>query len=99
MKIDPQYQKLILQIKKDGEKYADQQMNTVYAAQRQNRDELHKYLGLLYVHNAVGGLLNVTPAQKNTILSEVNNQIIAAEDHPPVEGPFAQPQGRGHVQH
>lgn len=79
MKIDPQYQKLILQIKKDGEKYADQQMNTVYAAQRQNRDELHKYLGLLYVHNAVGGLLNVTPAQKNTILSEVNNQIIAAE--------------------
>lgn len=79
MKIDPEYQKLLLQIKQDGEKYADQQMQAVYSEQKSNLDELHKYLGLLYVKNSVDGLLNVTPAQKKTILADVDQQIISAQ--------------------
>lgn len=79
MKIDPEYQKLLLQIKQDGEKYADRQMQTVYGVQKDNLTELHKYLGLLYVKNAVDGLLNVTPTQKKAVLFDVDQQIISAQ--------------------
>ncbi len=79
MKIDPEYQKLVLQIKQDGEKYADQQMQTVYGQQKSSLNELHKYLGLLYVKNAVNGLLNVTSVQKRAALADVDEQILSAE--------------------
>jgi hypothetical protein len=79
LKIDPEYQKLVLQIKQDGEKYADQQMQAVYGEQKSSLNELHKYLGLLYVKNAVNGLLNVTSVQKRAALADVDEQILSAE--------------------
>ena len=74
-KINLQYQSLILQIKQDADKFADQQMQTVYKNQKDNLDEIHKYIGMLYIKNAVDGLLKVTPYQKNNILSDLNSKL------------------------
>ena len=76
-KLNQQYQNLILQIKQDADKFADQQMQTVYKNQKSNLDEMHKYLGLLYVKYAVDGLLKVTSYQKNNILSGLNSRLTA----------------------
>lgn len=75
VKLNQQYQSLILQIKQDADKFADQQMQTVYKNQKNNLDEIHKYLGLLYVKYAVDGLLKVTPYQRNNILSDLNSKL------------------------
>ena len=74
-KLNQQYQSLILQIKQDADKFADQQMQTVYKNQKDNLDEIHKYIGMLYIKNAVDGLLKVTPYQKNNILSDLNSKL------------------------
>ena len=74
-KINQQYQKMITQIKIDADEFADQQMQTVYRNQKDNLDEIHKYLGLLYVKYAVDGLLKVTLYQKNNILSDLNSKL------------------------
>ena len=52
-------------------------MQTVYKNQKSNLDEMHKYLGLLYVKYAVDGLLKVTSYQKNNILSGLNSRLTA----------------------
>jgi len=74
-KLNQQYQSLILQIKQDADKFADQQMQTVYKNQKDNLDEIHKYLGLLFIAYAVDGLLKVTPYQKSNILSDLNSKL------------------------
>jgi SPP1 gp7 family putative phage head morphogenesis protein len=79
MKINPEYQKLILKIKQDGEKYADRQMQIVYSEQKSRLTGLHQYLGLLYVKHAVDGMLHVSAAQKAAILSDVDKQILSAQ--------------------
>lgn len=74
-KINQQYQKMIEQIKIDADDFADKQMNSVYKNQKDHLDETHKYLGLLYITYAVGGLLKVTPYQKSNILSDLNSKL------------------------
>lgn len=74
-KINPQYKKMIEQIKIDADDYADEQMQTVYKNQKDNLDEIHKYLGLLFITYAADGLLKVTPYQKNNILSDLNSKL------------------------
>lgn len=73
--LDPQYQKMIEQIKLDAEIYADEQMKSVYKNQKVNLDELHQYLGMLYIKNAENGLLNVTPQQKKVLLADIDKQL------------------------
>jgi SPP1 gp7 family putative phage head morphogenesis protein len=85
-KINPEYQKMITQIKIDADDFADQQMNSVYKNQKDHLDETHKYLGLLYITYAVDGLLKVTPYQKKNILSGLNSKLKdAAKDMGNVE--------------
>ncbi len=76
-KINQKYQKMITQIKIDADKFANQQMQTVYKNQKDHLDEIHKFLGLLYVKYAADGLLKVTSFQKSNILSGLNNKLTA----------------------
>jgi SPP1 gp7 family putative phage head morphogenesis protein len=73
--IDPQYQKMIEQIKIDADNFADEQMQTVYKNQKEHLNEMHKYLGLLYVSYAADGLLKLTPYQKNKVINELNSKL------------------------
>lgn len=73
--LNPMYQKMIEQIKIDAEKYADEQMKSVYANQKSNLDELHKYLGMLYIKNATDGLLNITPQQKKVLIANIDKKL------------------------
>lgn len=73
--INKQYQKIILQIKQDADTFADQKMQTVYKNQKDHLTEIHKYLGLLFIAYAVGGLLKVTPFQRNSILADLNSKL------------------------
>jgi SPP1 gp7 family putative phage head morphogenesis protein len=73
--LNPMYQKMIEQIKLDAEKYADEQMKSVYSNQKANLEELHQYLGMLYIKNAENGLLNVTPQQKKVLLADIDKKL------------------------
>lgn len=75
-KLDPQYQKMITQIKIDADKFADEQMQTVYRNQKDHLDEIHKYLGLLFVTYAVDGILKVTQSQRSNILASLNSKLV-----------------------
>lgn len=66
---------MIEQIKIDADKFADQQMQTVYKNQKDHLTELHKYLGLLFVTYAADGLLKVTPFQKNNIMADLKTKL------------------------
>lgn len=76
-KLDPQYQKMITQIKIDADKFADEQMQTVYKNQKDHLDEIHKYLGLLFVTYAADGILKINPSQRSNILANLNFKLTA----------------------
>lgn len=75
-KVDHQYRKAIEQIKIDGEQYADEQMQTTYKNQKDHLDELHKFIGLMYIKYATDGLLSkLTPQQRKSIAGDVDSQL------------------------
>lgn len=73
--LDPMYQKMIEQIKLDAEIYADEQMKSVYKNQKVNLDELHQYLGMLYIKHAENGLLNVNSQEKAVLLADIDKKL------------------------
>jgi SPP1 gp7 family putative phage head morphogenesis protein len=56
-KLDPLFIALILSIKIDSEKQADDGMKDVYKTQRDERDELLKYIAIIYTTLATDGVL------------------------------------------
>lgn len=77
-KINPEYQKQIEEIKIDADNYADEQMQTTYKNQKDHLDEIHALIGMIYIKYAVDGLLNITQAQKNSILKNIDIKITKA---------------------
>lgn len=75
VQINSMYQKMIEQIKIDAEKYADEQMKSIYANQKDKLEELHQYIASLYIKNATNGLLDVTPQQKKVLLKDIDNKL------------------------
>lgn len=77
-KVNPEYQKAIEQIKIDADNYADQQMQTTYKNQKDHLDELHKFIGLMYIKYAVDGLLNkLTSQQRKSITGNIDSKLRA----------------------
>lgn len=74
--VNPEYRKAIEQIKIDADNYADEQMQTTYKNQKDHLDELHKFIGLMYIKYAVDGLLNkLTPQQRRNITGNVDSTL------------------------
>lgn len=77
-KLNPKYQKQIEQIKIDADNYADEQMQTVYKNQNEHLDELHKFIGVMYIKYAVDGLLKgLSNTQRKTITGDINSKLKA----------------------
>lgn len=74
-KVDPQYKKMIEQIRLDSEKYADEQMKDVYSDQKDKLKELHSFIGMMYIKYSVNGLLKLNKAQKTSIMALVNSEL------------------------
>lgn len=72
-KINSIYRKLIEQIKLDGEDYTDNEMKSVYKDQKSKLDELHTFIGLLFIKYATDGLLNLNITQKANVTNEIND--------------------------
>ncbi len=77
MKINPQYRKMIEQIRLDSEKYADEQMREVYSDQKGKLDELHSFIGLLYIKYSIDGLLKLNGSQKAPVIAEIDSKLKA----------------------
>lgn len=75
--MDPQYRKIIEQIRLDSEKYADEQMKSVYADQKDKLNELHSFIGLLYIKYSVDGLLKLNRAQKASVMAQIDGKLKA----------------------
>lgn len=73
--INDQYRKMIEQIRIDGEKYADEQMKDVYLKQKDMLDELHAFIGLLYIRYSINGLLNLNKAEKASVMAEIDSKL------------------------
>ncbi|GEM_PF-710806 len=69
-KLNPQYQKLIEQIKIDGENYTNAQMKGVYAQQKSSLTAIHTLVGLMFIKYATDGLLKLTAPQKTIITAQ-----------------------------
>lgn len=77
MKINPWYRKMIEQIRLDSEKYADEQMKDVYSDQKDKLDDLHSFIGLLYIKYSVDGLLKLNGSQKASVIGEIDSKLKA----------------------
>lgn len=75
--INPEYRKAIEKINADGEEFANQQMQTVYKNQKEHLDELHTFLGLLYIKYAVDGLLNLSTIVKASVMTQIDSKLKA----------------------
>lgn len=75
-KVNPDYRKMVEQIKIDADNYADQQMQTTYKNQKDHLTELHKFIGLMYIKYATDGLLSkLTPQQRKAITGDVDSTL------------------------
>lgn len=72
-KADPTYQKLIEQVKIDGETFADDAMKDIYVEQRAAMDEIHALIGKEYIQHSKDGLMVLTAAQQK----QLNNAMKA----------------------
>ena len=75
MEVNPDYRKEIEKINADGEEFANQQMQIVYKNQKKHLDELHTFLGLLYIKYAVDGLLNLSTIVKASVMAQINSKL------------------------
>ena len=76
-KVPEEYRSAIEQINADGEDFANQQMQTVDKNQKYHLDELHTFLGLLYIKYAIDGLLTLSKAVKVSVMAEINSKLKA----------------------
>lgn len=74
-KVDPQYRKMIEQIRLDSENYADEQMKDVYFDQKDKLNELHSFIGMMYIKYSVDGLLKLNKAQRAYITSVLDSKL------------------------
>lgn len=76
-KVSDQYRKMIEQIRLDSEKYADEQMKDVYSNQKNKLNELHSFIGLLYIKYSVDGMLKFNNSQKASVMAEIDSKLKA----------------------
>lgn len=74
-KINPLYRKQIEQIRLDAEDYSDSQMQNIYNQQNKKLDDLHAFIGLLFIKYATDGLLKLTSQQKSNITKNVDVKL------------------------
>ncbi|MCH3962681.1 MAG: minor capsid protein [Clostridium sp.] len=74
-KVDPQYRRAIEQIRLDSEKYADEQMKDMYSDQKDKLNELHSFIGMMYIKYSIDGLLKLNKAQRVSITSALDSKL------------------------
>ena len=77
MKVDKVYQKLIEDVKVEGEKYADDAMVSIYIEQRQAMDEIHALIGKEYIAHSKDGLMVLTSAQQQRLNKSMKAKLKA----------------------
>jgi len=73
--IDPKYRKQIEQIVLDNEDYVDEGMKTVYSNQKDALNDVHNFIGALFIAYAIDGLIKVNSSQKAIITSNTNKKL------------------------
>lgn len=73
--ISKKYRKKVEQIKVDENNYSDNQMKEVYAKQKSKLDELHMFVGLMFIKYATDGYLKISNTVKNNLISQVDNKL------------------------
>jgi SPP1 gp7 family putative phage head morphogenesis protein len=74
--MNKKYRKMIEQIKLDAEAYSDEEMKSVYKAQKKELDAINSVVGTLFIKYAVDGLLKMNSQDKsNTGIKEILKNI------------------------
>lgn len=68
---------MIEQIRLDSEKYADEQMKGVYSNQKDKLNELHSFIGMMYIKYSIDGLLKLKGSQKASVMAEIDSKLKA----------------------
>ncbi|WP_175413082.1 minor capsid protein [Clostridium sp. AWRP] len=66
---------MVEQIRLDSEKYADEQMKDVYSNQKDKLNELHSFIGLLYIKYSVDGMLKFNNSQKASVMAQIDDKL------------------------
>lgn len=74
-KVDPQYQKIIEQIRLDSENFANNSMKGVYSLNKKILDKLHMQIAKIYIDYAQDGYLKLTQQDKRKITSDITDKL------------------------
>ncbi len=74
-KVDKVYQKMVEDIKIEGEKYADDAMRSVYLEQKAAMDELQTLIGKAYMSHSKDGVMVLTLAQQKRIKASMKAKL------------------------
>lgn len=66
---------MIEQIHKDGENIVNTDMKQVYNNQKASLDDLHNYIGKLFIKYGKDGLLQLTDTQKRNIKQQISEKL------------------------
>ena len=69
------YKAQVESIATDGHKNADKSMISVYKAQKAELDNIHNFIGMLFIKYSKDGLLNLNSTQKASIMSQVKFKL------------------------
>lgn len=74
-KVDPQYCKMIEQIRIDAENFANNSMKGVYSLNKKILDKLHMQIAKIYIDYAQDGYLKLTQQDKRKITSDITDKL------------------------
>lgn len=74
-KVSDQYRKMIEQTHKDGESIVNNAMKPIYEQQKAALDDLHNYIGKLFIKYGKDGLLQLTDMQKRNIKQQISQKL------------------------
>ena len=73
--MNEEYRKKIEQIKVDGEEYADSAMKGVYLEQKAALDELHNFIGKVYIDHAKDGVLVLSTTRQQQLTASMKAKL------------------------